>query len=692
MRFQIFLPCCYIVGVVLRVEHLYFWQQGQELLKNISFSLSAGDRLGLVGLNGAGKTTLLKLIAGQFNPESGSLQRAAGISFGLFQPPLFSKGSVAEVARQALVEVQRLEQALREEELRIAQGASLEQYNQLSEAFERLGAYQAEANLEKMLELFGLTQLAQDVTTLSGGEQMRLGLAMMLVQRPELLLLDEPTNHLDLAAKKLLAKQLMTYPGTLIVASHDRAFLDRVCLQTAFLEKGLLKVYKGNYSRAQAQHHPDLSKSIRLNLSTSTLKETQLTASHLHKTIENRVILHDISFRLESGDKIALLGANGSGKTTLLKLLAGEAESDLPFAKVVWHKEARLYYFDQVFKGLEDKPLLEQLTDFVTLDRARMLLALVGIPAPLWLASLARLSPGQRARAGLARMIASEANLLLLDEPTNDLDVQMIELLENTLASGDITCIVVAHDQRLIETVATQCWHIHEGQLQKYASFKEFEQGRLSSETTQLEESVAVLEETPEEKLERLELERVALQEALFDPLMFSERDYQRLRQHLTELEHELSALYDQRYPEPLPQYQAQVNGIVLGANMLHSDIQFVTDLPVTMKLVIQQNIGHLVLKEHEGHCLLEWSRNHLLQALARLCFLYFGVTALQHQSSHQLEGAMFQSAGAGWWVLSRDRFERCEGWVRVQRKHKRHQLKRRKYTKTGDGRQKNAS
>ncbi len=648
----------------LRLEHLYFWQKRTELLKDISFTLASGDRLGLVGSNGSGKSTLLKLLSGDLNPESGVIMRTPGLRMlRLAQSPFFNEGTVWQVASKALVDVQKLEQQLREEEQRM--GENLDHYQKLSDMFEFLGAYQAEVNLEKTLEQFGLIK-EQDVATLSGGEQMRLALAMVLSQRPEVLLLDEPTNHLDLSIKKYLAKQLAHYPGALVIASHDRAFLDQVCNQTAFLKDGELKLYKGNYTRAQMQRSKQDASQMPISLQTKAQKQTVLTAKHLSKKGDQRVLLDNLSFRLEAGDKIALLGANGSGKSTLLKMLAGELESENPKVEIQWLGEAKVFYLDQMSRGVDDAPLLDQLTVFVTLERARMLLALVGIPSEFWLQTPQVLSQGQKARVGLAKMIASEANVLLLDEPTNDLDIQMIELLEATLASGDVTCMLVTHDQKLIEHLATQVW-VLDSSLQRYASLKDYEQERPQVTDTE-PEAIQELTETPEEKQDRLEIERSELIEHLFDPLSFSERDYLRSTERLQELEDELTVLYDQLLPPPQPRYQINLNGVYVYADKSDNDIRFGSNTPLQIKVHLQNKVAHLVLQEPEDSCLLRWARHNLIHGITRLCFLYFNVTVVQHQSKLNLSKTLLQSSGNHWWTLHRERFEKLEGWDRQGR------------------------
>jgi ATP-binding cassette, subfamily F, member 3 len=691
-----------LIDMYLRVEHLYFWRSGREILKDVSFALGPGERLGLVGRNGSGKSTLLELVTGRLIPESGSIIRTPGMRLALLsQAPIVVAGTVWQVALAALQDVQVLERELREEETRVAQGASLERYRDLTESFEQMGGYEAETKLEKTLELFDvLSKRDQEVNTLSGGERMRLALAMVLCQQPDLLLLDEPTNHLDLATKRLLAKQLTQYPGALIVASHDRALLDQVATHTAFLREGVLTVYRGNYTRTQSQlslvkpseqKHPKDSSSpsrnetgaSRIIIQAKEAKHTMLIAKHLGKKIDHKTLLEDVSFRLEAGDKIALLGANGTGKSTLLNMLAGVTESDHPEVEIYFSNHTKLVYLDQENRGVEDdKSVLEHLTVFVRDERAKLLLALVGLPKECWLGLPSYLSQGQRARLGLATLIASEANLILLDEPTNDLDIQMIELLETTLASSDLSFIFVTHDQRLIETLATEVWVLEHGDLQRYSSLKDYEQNRPQVAVETTEELPIAIEESFEVKLERLEEERLELDERLLDPITLSERDYARAKLRSQELLDELSLLYDQYYPSPLPRYHTVVNGVEVQADNFQGQVYFSSNVPVTIKLVIQGTAAHLTLKETDDGCLLPWARINLLQGILRLCFRYFNASIVQHSSPFDLRHAGLEPSGENWWTLSCETFERLEGWVRPKQKNPIKRKRRRRKAK----------
>jgi ATP-binding cassette, subfamily F, member 3 len=709
---------------LLRADHLYYWQQGNELLKDVSLTLRQGERVGLVGRNGSGKTTLLKILSGELQASDGKVFRSPGVRLSYLSQQLkFVGGTILEIARSSLEDVQTLEQKLREEEARIAGGASLDEYRKLTEQFESLGGYEAETRLEKTLALFGFLDTSQYVQTLSGGERMRLALAMALVRQPDVLLLDEPTNHLDIQVKRTLATQLKNYTGALLLASHDRAFLDFVSTHTVLLKDATLALYKGNYTRMMAQRglerqtlqrnikevkkettrfeqsrhwqgktekrlpeipllEPEVKES-KLIVKTETPKETLLTAKHLSRKVDDKVLLENVSLRLESGDKVALLGANGTGKSTLLKILAGELESDNPKAEVYFHPDSKVFVYDQTYKAVaDDTVILEQLTAFVTHERAKMLLALVGIPRQHWLNFPTVLSGGERGRLGLAKLIASEASILLLDEPTNELDIGLIERLEDALALSESAAIFVTHDERFVENIATRIWSLENGKLIEYRGgisgyFKKIQK----LEDLKLEKSEDLVQETDEEKKERLELEKLELEDILLDSVTHSERDYARAKLRHHEVIEELSVLYDKPFPEPLPRYQMSENGVEVSGNIKDAQILLETNALVQLRVKRQDNVVHLSMLEPEESCLLPWARVALLNGLTRLSFLYFDAKVVQYQFEGDVSASMLREAGSGWWVLDVHSFEQKEGYTRLKRKEKRGKRKSKQKT-----------
>ena len=713
----------------LRAEHLTLQRGSADVLTDLSLVLRTGERVGLVGRNGAGKTTLLRLLAGELTPTEGRVVRSPGVEVAYLQQGgivTSSDETVWEAAAGALVKVKSLERDLRELEKNLDSDEALAQYARATTLFETAGGYGAETALEKMLLEFSFTNLTQPVTELFGGERTRLALVRSLAASPEVLLLDEPTNHLDLATKRTLAEKLVRFPGVLLVASHDRALLNAVCTYIAYLDKGRLELYRGNYARfriGQAQQRGTALKKAResakerarlqeaqrrlqrwgtpkaqrqrkslerrleppkemlneipretsstLTLEARKARGTLLKVEHLSKSYEGKQVVDDVWLRLEAGDKLALVGPNGSGKSTLLKLLAGETESDDPRVQHYWHKDAKLRIVDQQTKGVaEDISPFNQLTEYVSEPRAYQLLALVGVPESAWTTLPETLSGGERARLGVALLIASEANVLLLDEPTNDLDIVTIETLEDTLASTNAAVLFVTHDEHLVEAVATRVASLEEGRLTEYrGGIAGYFAGRLRVEEVTpkvIEEQVE--EESLEVRLERLEDERMELENQLFDPLALTERELERLEQRRNVLLNDLSELYNARLPPPPPRYQITLGGVTVTTNGLeNARAVFTTNASFSYALLlpVKSVVAHVVIKEVETSCSLGWARVAGLRGVAQVAFEHLNVNTIQLQSADNLSDAGFRDAGGNWWTLSFTQYERLNGFSR---------------------------
>ena len=511
---------------LLRADNLNFRYGAADTLRGVSLGLQTGQKLGLVGPNGAGKSTLLRLLAGELKPEEGRVLRAPGLRVGVLRR--FRPGrTLWEASESALEHVRSLERALREEEARLGAGEDrLTAYGELVEAFEAAGGYRAEEGLRASLAAlgFGEARYDQEVSTLSGGEGARLALAVLLAEGADVLLLDEPSNGLDLTMRRALTQRLTKTKSAFILASHDRALLDAVCTHTAWLEQNRLTLHRGGYSSALEQRGQMLrsqekknrerdkelarlsqtrarmagwntpaaargrkaverrvaglegelglspsSKPAELRLKTERTRGTLLAAEHLSKTYGEQAVVKDASLRVHAGDKLALVGPNGSGKSTLLELLTGELESDNPKSRLDWGRDTRVAVFDQQSRGLsDDLDLLAGLTRYVSEGRARGLLSLVGFRGEDVGKVPAELSEGQRARAGLALLMAVEANLLILDEPGEGLDIAMIGLLEEALADTKAAFVLVSHDEALVEGVAERVLTLDGGILKEF--------------------------------------------------------------------------------------------------------------------------------------------------------------------------------------------------------------------------------
>jgi ATPase subunit of ABC transporter with duplicated ATPase domains len=648
-----------------------------------------------------------------------------------------------------------LERELRTEEALLARGeGSLERYAELQDLFDRAGGYAAEAGLREILAALGLAEerlLALPVGRLSGGERSRLALARALAADPEVLLLDEPSNHLDLHARQWLGQRLRRLRGALLLVSHDRALLDEVCTDTAELRSGELVIYRGGISKlrerqgvlrrsserqqlerrkemerlertaaelrawgtAKAQRRrkrverdleelsagpvgapdaPGPSWEKRPFLASREASGVLLEARRLRKSLGELPVIREADLRLEAGDKVALVGPNGSGKSTLLRLLAGELASDDPGSETRLHRDAKLLYLDQHGRGLDAaRPLLEQLGDLVSSERAHLLLSLAGLDEERRFATPPQLSGGERARAGLARLLAAQANVILLDEPTNDLDLEAVETLHGALETTEAAVVMATHD-RALARLAERVWAIEEGVLVEYrggldgylAGRRRLERraGRPGGEAGPW--SAAPSAATPEgagqagaptagpgedpgdqSGLERLELQRIGIEGRLDGPLLLAERERERLEKRLALVIDELSLRYDRPLPPPRPAFSVREGVVTLMADLAEDGLLFQSTAPAELRLLLRDGVGHLTLREREGSCLLPWARAALLDGATRLAFYALAPKAVQHYSRADVEPRLLQPAGGGWWALSRARFEAREGWFR---------------------------
>jgi ATP-binding cassette subfamily F protein 3 len=784
---------------------------GQVILDDVQLTLRSGERLGLIGANGAGKSTVQMLVLGTLNPSAGSIWRAPGLSLGglpdlerslkqlvtaklktfesqVAKSCLEHNGehqpvTVAQLAQTALVDVHALEASLRAAERKLSELAAagnsltdaLDTYTRLREQFEHVGGYTAASQLEAHLSRFGLAS-KQAAHKLSTGERARLALAMALSRPADVLVLDEPERHLDIAHRQYLADILKQHPATLLLSSHDRTLLDKVCSHIGYLHEAKLTRYRGNYSAFVRQHDSDKTRLLRaaklrrrkqvgleqavsnapnvsarrraqrrlqrflmveedqqgadfqdgsqyaqrLRLHLGTADALTSTTNALTSTTNAALvrvqhlsvgILKDVNFQLEVGVTVALTGANGTGKTTLLEAIAGKLEPAHPHARIHWSRSAKLAYYDSQYAGLRaDVSVFVQLTQYVSNLRARALLGLVGLADHVH-KQPAELSSGQRARAGLALVMASEANVILLDEPSEYLDIDMVNVLEQAITDSPAAILMVSHDAALIEAVSDRVWSLEDGQLRVYPNLKALHAGhshpnlaeRASSVDTGMVDTGMVdtgmvdtgMEDLQtsdaddcqnyipdllpdksliqERQLDEASLEQhlAKLDERLLDPTCLSERDYQRLRKRHAEVIDALSTCYNQRQPAPQAAYSTVEQGIRV---MLDSCIE--EGMPAEIadgvwcvsstcglygRVHLHGYMAHISLVQPADRCVLSWARRRALWALVRLLFEHVGVRGVQTQSAQPVTG--LQAAGAGWWVLNRHRFEVLEGY-----------------------------
>ncbi len=486
-----------------------------EVLKSVSFTLQEGERMGLVGVNGSGKSTMMKIIAGLETADSGSVNMQKGLRIGYLaqqgeltgeETVLETLESVFEPQRRMEAEMRALEQEMAvsgsdPEALRILGG----KYDALTREFERSNGYGWRSSVQGVLAGLKLREF-QDMKTglLSGGERTRLCLGRMLLTEPDLLLLDEPTNHLDLKSIAWLEDYLAAFRGAVLVISHDRYFLDRVCGRMAELLLGNVETYDGNYTeylekrtavyeirmkawelqqkeiarqeaiiamykrfnreksiRAAESRQKRLDKVERLErpqeegtvrFRFETRRRTGddvLITEGLTKGYGERILFKDLKMHVRAGDRIALIGDNGTGKTTILKIINGIIS---PLSgRIRTGVNVHIGYYDQELHVLNPaNTVFEEIREAhpdMNNTEIRNLLASFLFTGEDVFKRIESLSGGEKGRVSLAKLMLSEANFLILDEPTNHLDITSIAWLENYLLNYRGTVLIVSHDR-----------------------------------------------------------------------------------------------------------------------------------------------------------------------------------------------------------------------------------------------------
>ena len=485
-----------------------------DLLANTAFSLESGERVGLIGRNGTGKSSLLKILAGLEKLDDGLLQYQQGLRIAYVpQEPIFE---ATETVFDAVSKGVSQAKSLREEYEALSVGewddASHQRLDELQSALEAVSGWNWEQRVHETLDRLHL-QAEMKITALSGGTKKRVALAQALVAVPDVLLLDEPTNHLDLDSIAWLEELLKEYQGSVVLITHDRAFLDAVCTQIVELDRGILRGYPGNFSAYEVLKDQELNAESLANARADKLlaqeevwirkgvearrtrsvgriaRLEKLRASRAQRRDEmgqvklavsagdrsgkivadlqnvskayDRPIVQDFTATILRGDKVGLLGPNGAGKTTLLKLILGTIAPDSGTA--VMGTRIEVAYFDQMREGLDLNASLEDYispgSEWIEINGNRkhvksylsdFLFAPERTNSPV-----STLSGGERNRLLLARLFARPANVLVLDEPTNDLDIDTLDLLEQLLQDYKGTVFLVSHDRYFLDNVVT---------------------------------------------------------------------------------------------------------------------------------------------------------------------------------------------------------------------------------------------
>ena len=532
----------------------------------VSFTVSAGERWGIIGRNGAGKTSLFRLLTGDLEPTRGEIARSPGLRVSLLEQhrDFGDAATVWEAAAGQFAELLQLERSLSEQAHQLAEDSNeqaLARYGRDLERFEREGGYTIAPRVDAVLHGLGFEPVAAretPVAHLSGGERGRLGLARQLVSPADVLLLDEPTNHLDLETTRWLEDYLTRATATVLLISHDRAFLSAVVDHVLHMEGHSATPYVGNYEsfveqrtlarRTQQRQFTQQQRRIAAeqdyiarNIAGQNSKQAKGRRKRLERlprlsapiadaesmairfdvaerggdrvvvaekagvSVGNRILLRGVTAALMRGDRVGLIGPNGSGKSTFVRTIVGAHPVDDGVVRVGGGISVAYYRQDLTQVPL-DKTLYDVVGDLrPTWDR-RMVQGHLGRFAFSGDEAQRRadgLSGGERARLGLAMLMLSRANLLILDEPTNHLDVESIEALEDAVAAYDGSVLLVSHDRELLRVLTTKLWIIHDQRLTEFdGSFGEWEV--VSSER----EHAAAVQASEEEALRRVQERR----------------------------------------------------------------------------------------------------------------------------------------------------------------------------------------
>ena len=551
---------------MLRLEKISKIYPTGEVLKDVSWEIRNGERIGLVGVNGAGKSTQLKIIAGLEEATDGSLISEGDPSIAYLKQEFDVDLSrtvreelfVAFKEASDLLHSQKLVQENMESELASKDldylDLLIKELSVIQSKFESINGYDLESKVEKLLPTIGFNQNEADrlVGDFSGGWQMRIALGKILLQSPDLLLLDEPTNHLDLETIEWLENYLLNQKIAMVIVSHDRSFLDKVCTRIVNTERGKSKSYLGNYTSYLQQRDFELESTkvayekqqkdiqvqkayierFRASATRSTQAKSReklldkvekieapennlkgpnfkfleapragrdiLNIKDLTHSYEDNILFLGAFLELEPGERIAFLGPNGSGKSTLLRLIMGLEEPDEGSITIGKYNIIPSYFEQNQAEALElEKTVIETISQSVpdwTQTEIRSLLGSFGLTNDSVFKEVSQISGGEKARLALALMIIKPSNLLILDEPTNHLDIPSKQMLEQALSNYNGTALIVSHDRYFISKVANKIVEIRDGQLikdqgdYKYYKEKKIEEAQEKEKELQLAE------------------------------------------------------------------------------------------------------------------------------------------------------------------------------------------------------------
>ncbi len=597
--------------ILISVQNVQKNFGAHEVLRDVTFSLQKGEKMGLVGVNGCGKTTLMRMITGELQPEAGMIHKSKDLRIGylaqvddialsdtvwgallrVFEPIIAMERRLLELEGELADSADDAERALR------LSG----EYQRLLECFNQMEGYAYEGEMLRVLGGLGLKPEMHErlVGTLSGGERTRLSLAKLLLQKPDVILMDEPTNHLDLEAIEWLQNYLTDYKGSLLLISHDRYFLDRVCTSMGELLGGRMIKFTGNYTEYMRKRTADFEtrmkaynlqqkeiereraiieryrsfnreKSIKaaesrqkrldkLERLEKPVEESQvrfsfdvrrrsgeeaLEVKSLQKSFEGKTVFENVSFRLRTGDRVALIGPNGVGKSTLFKILMSRMTPDR--GSVKYGTNIDVGYYDQHQQELNpgNTVLDEVWNSFPAMEQSKVrgALGLFLFSGDDVFETVGKLSGGERGRVALTKLMLKKDNLLLLDEPTNHLDMDSREVLEDALEEFPGTILAISHDRYFINRFADRVMVMNEDGVTEYlGNFDDYleKRDRPQPPAESMADGVTKTAQSKERKRDRQQSARIRELRALVKK---AEEAIEENERRISELEEELAA------------------------------------------------------------------------------------------------------------------------------------------------------
>ena len=602
---------------MIAINNLTFEIGARALYDEANWHIKPGEKIGLIGANGTGKTTLLKIIVGEYKPTSGTISMAKDLTMGYLNQDLLSYSSDKNILHVAMEAFERQNQLHDEIEIllkKLETDYSDDLLNKLSDKqheFELLDGYNIEYKAHEILAGLGFNEADthRKLSTFSGGWRMRVMLAKILLQAPDILLLDEPTNHLDLPSIQWLEDYLKAFEGAVIIVSHDRWFLDKVINRTVESRKGKLTVYAGNYSfyieekaqreeiqrgefknqQSKIKQEERLIERFRAKASKAKMAQSRIKAlDKLERvddvdddnpsvnfsfrfskqsgrnliTLENITkkypaidILDDAEAIIEKGDKIALIGANGKGKSTLLRIVAG-ADNEFEGKKETGHNVTQTFFAQHQLESLHlESQILQELQAFAPKHNETELRSILGsflFTGDDVFKKIKVLSGGEKSRVALAKALTADANFLVLDEPTNHLDIASVNILIQALQQFEGTFIVVSHDRYFLDNVANKIWYIENQKVKVYpGTYAEYEEWNAKRKLEQKGLPPAPKVEKKEEKKPE-PVKQQPQSDNKFQQLKKLNQDLAKMEEQMTELEKQVKQFEAQLADEKL--------------------------------------------------------------------------------------------------------------------------------------------